>query len=211
MPDLNTIDLESYSKGRLPRNDYETKRVLSAALTVVRNYCHWHVSPVETDLTLTLNGPGQWGGWGIGAGNLYGGPYYASGGGLHRQRVGGQVLMLPTKRLQSIASLVEDGNPLDISTLQFDEAGNVIKSTHQRWSVNLQGIVITFTHGFTEDEAADWRQIVLMIAERMSTVRGLIGVADVTIGPYRVGRFMNKPFADLLDQLDVDRYVRMEI
>jgi len=148
----------------------------------------------------------SWGGWGVGAGNLYGGPYYASGGGLHRTRVGGQTLMLPTKRLQSIESLVEDGVPLDVSTLQWDEGGNVVKSTHQRWSVNMRGIVITFTHGWTEDEAADWRSIVLMVADRMSLVRGLVGPFELTVGPYRTGS-AGDPFEDLLNQLGV-QYVR---
>jgi len=209
MAELSPIDLESYTKGRLVRNDYETKRVLSAALSMVRNYCRWPVSPVRTE-TLTLNGPGQWGGWGVGAGNLYGGPYYASGGGLHRQRTGGQTLMLPTKRLQGISSLVEDGVPLDISTLQFDQVGNVEKKTHQRWSVNFAGIVVTFTHGWTETEAADWRQIVLMVADRMSLVRGLVGSFDLTIGPYHIGK-TSEPFDDLFDQINVDNYVRLLI
>lgn len=207
MPELSPIDLESYTKGRLARNDYETKRVLSAALSVVRNYCRWHVSPVHVGEILTLNGPGDWGGWGVGAG---GGTYYGSGGALQRVRVGGQVLMLPTKRLQSIATLVEDGVSLDISGLQFDESGNVIKTTHQRWSVNMAGIVVTFTHGWTEDEAADWRQIVLMVADRMSLVRGLVGPFELTVGPYRTGA-TTEPFQDLLDQINVDNYVRMSV
>lgn len=210
MADLSPGDLDSFTKGRLPRNDNETKRVLSAALMLVRNYCHWHVSPVEDNLTLTLDGPGDWGGWGVGAGSLYGGPYYASGGGLQRVRVGGMTLMLPTKNLRSIKSLVEDGVPLDISALQFDRKGNVVKTNHQRWSINLQGVVVTFAHGWTEDEAADWRQIVLMIADRMSLVRGLVGPFELSVGPYRTGA-TSEPFKDLLDQIDTDRYVRMLI
>jgi len=210
MAELTPIDLESFTKGRLPRNDYETRRVLSAAQRVVRNYCNWHVSPVRINETLILDGPGDWGGWGVGAGYVNGGTYYGSGGALQRVRVGGQVLMLPTKRLQNIASLVEDGIPLDISALQFDQVGNVVKTTHQRWSVNMRGIVVTFTHGWTEDEAADWRQIVLMVADRMSLVRGLVGPFDLTVGPYRTGS-TTEPFRDLLDQIDVDSYVRMSV
>jgi hypothetical protein len=210
MPELSPIDLESYTKGRLARNDYETKRVLSAAQGMVRNYCRWHVSPVRVNETLTLSGPGDWGGWGVGAGYTNGGTYYGGGSALHRVRVGGQVLMLPTKRLQGIASLVEDGVPLDISALQFDQVGNVIKNTHQRWSVNMGGIVVTFTHGWTEDEAADWRQIVLMVADRMSLVRGLVGPFELTVGPYRTGA-ASDPFDDLLNQINADNYVRMSV
>ena len=213
MAELTVIDLESYTNGRLAKNNYETARVLAAALAKVRAYCRWHVTPVVTNDQVTLDGPGDWGGWGVGAGYTYGGTYYGSGSALQRIRVGGQVLYLPTKKLQTISSIVEDGSPLDMTNISWTERGEVIKLDHTRWSVNFNAIQVTFTHGYTEAQAADWRRIVLAVADRMSLVRGLVGPFDLTVGPYRMHPAAPEVnwLDDLLSQIDTNLYVRPSV
>lgn len=56
--DLTEADVESYTKGRLSATDPETTRALNAALTTVRRYCGWHVTPV-IDETMLVSGPGD--------------------------------------------------------------------------------------------------------------------------------------------------------
>jgi hypothetical protein len=224
MSELAPADLSAYTQGRLSASDPNTQTVLSAALAQVRHYCQWNVCPVITGDTVTLDGPGQWGGYTVGLGALSGGSYYTGTGTLRRSRVGGNTLYLPTKRLQSISSVTEDSVALDVSTLQFSEHGEVIKTADAgngnglRWSVNYRSIQVTFTHGWTEAEAADWRRIVLAVADRMSLVRGLTGPFPVSIGPYRVGGYYgtsragNAPTSqgwldDLFGMIDTKNYV----
>lgn len=61
MPDtdgeLTTEDVQLYTKGRLNKDDDETKRLLNAALATCRRYCGWRVTPVKSE-ELTLDGPG---------------------------------------------------------------------------------------------------------------------------------------------------------
>lgn len=188
MADLTTADLESFTKNKLLQGDRETYRLLNAALREVRNYCQWHVSPVVTE-TVTLDGPGDW------------------------------VLYLPTKRIMSVASVVEDGVTLNVSTdISWSEHGEVVKPTanalwNRMWSSKFRSIVVTFTHGYAEPEAEDWRSIVLAVAERMSQAKGLVGRADLQVGPYRVGAFDPdvNPYQDLFDMIDAKQYVRFEV
>ena len=188
MADLTTADLESYTKGKLLQGDRETYRFLNSARTLVRNYCQWHVTPPITE-TLTLDGPGDW------------------------------VLYLPSKFVTNIASIVEDGVTLNVSTdISWSQHGEVIKPTanalwNRVWSSKFRSIVVTLTHGYAEPDAEDWRRIVLAVAERMSQARGLIGRADVQVGPYRVGAFDPDvdPYQDLLDEIDEKQYMRFEV
>lgn len=216
--ELTPSDLSTYTNGRLSAADPNTAGHLNWALQQVRNYCKWKVCPVVPDDIVTLDGPGEWGSYGVGLGTYTGG----YGGTLQRRRVGSTSLFLPTKRLQGISSIVEDGVALDLSTIQWSSAGYVVKQNMQSWSVNLNSITVTFTHGWTVDEAQDWRQTVLAIADRKSMVKGLIGPFSTNIGPYQMGAFYgtsksgNTPASstwidDLLALIDTTRYVIEEI
>jgi len=186
--DLTTADLESFSKGKLLQNDRETHRFLLAALSEVRNYCRWHVTPVHTAEQFLIDGPGD------------------------------PLLYLPTKYLRApvntaIASIIEDGVTLDVSTLEISQHGLVRKQYNRCWSSKFSSITVTITHGYTEAESADWRRIVLAVAERMSMLRGLVGRADMTVGPYQIGAYDPdvNPYEDLFEAIDVDNYVRLEV
>jgi hypothetical protein len=204
--------------------------VLTRALAYVRGFCKWHVTPVISEDVVTLDGPGQWGGMSVGMGSLYGGSYYAGTGTLRRTRVGSTTLFLPTKRLQNVVSVIEDGVALDMTTLQWSSAGFLVKQNMQPWTSNMAGssvngstgITVTMTHGWSEDEAADWRGTVLAVADRMSMVKGLIGPFPSEVGPYHLGAFYGTSRAgnlpqsaswldDLLAQLDTKRYVLEEL
>jgi hypothetical protein len=201
--DISPTVLEAFTQGRLSGDDPYTEWVLDAALEYARSYCRWHVSPVIVDDTRSLDGPGQWGGLSVGVGGLY----YASGsylaGVLHRNRVGADTLYLPTKHLLGISSIIEDGVALDLSQVQWSTSGAVCKTNNEPWTTNYAGsgngaggnnagntgVTVEFTHGYSETDAADWRRIVLMIADRMSLARGLIGGFNTEVGPYKVSAY----------------------
>lgn len=56
--ELTAADVAAYTKNRLDANDPETQRALNAALSTVRRYCGWHVTPVVTE-TMMVDGTGQ--------------------------------------------------------------------------------------------------------------------------------------------------------
>jgi hypothetical protein len=226
--DLTPSDLQAYTNNRLNSEDANTALVLDAALQLVRNYCRWHVCPVITDDVVSLDGPGDWGGLTVGLGGLH----FASGsyltGVLRHQRVGANVLYLPTKRLKSITSIIEDGVALDMTTIRWTERGAVYKTTGQPWTYNqaggsvlgMQGLEVTFTHGYSITEAQDWRRLVLACADRMSLVRGLIGPFNAAVGPYRVSALYGTSrtgtlpqdsgfLDDLLGMINTPKYVRV--
>jgi hypothetical protein len=153
--ELTPEDVDSYTSGRLAASDPETARMLSATLSAARREMGWHVSPVITD-TLTLNGPhsGVWG-------------YGAYGGSARR-------LVLPTQKIVSLTSIVENGVTLDLSkiVISAQDAWNrnceILIRHCGCWTLCPSGIVITMDHGYTPDEAADWRQAILALVDQMS-------------------------------------------
>jgi hypothetical protein len=229
--ELTPYDLQTYTQGRLVASDPNVQVALDFALEKVRNHCHWTVSPVETVQNMDFDGPGMWGGLAVGIGGLY----YSSGGYLtgvlRRVRTGADILYLPTKRLLSITSIVEDGVSLDVSQggdISFSRDGAVIKNDGSPWTYNMsmnsqgaQGISVSFEHGYTPEQAADWRRIVLMIADRASMVRGLIGAFSTNMGPYRVNAYFGESrtgtlpkdaswLDDLLGMIPTKPYVRVD-
>lgn len=229
--ELQPNDLQVYTRGRLSAEDFNTQDVLNAALQHARNYCKWHVTPVDTNAQLSLDGPGQWGGLGVGIGGLH----YPSGsfitGSLRRQRIGAETLYLPTKRLTGISAIVENGVALDVSTdIEWSTDGEVWKTSGLPWTASrasgrtdgTKGISVTFTHGYSPAEAVDWRRLVLSIADRMSMVKGLVGPFNAAVGPYRLSAFYGTSRAgtmpmtaswldDLTSLFDTRRYVRVDV
>jgi hypothetical protein len=112
----------------------------------------------------------------------------------------------------------------------WSEGGEVYKTTHQPWTSNRAGstvvgstgIDITYTHGYSEEQAADWRRIVLSVADRMSLVKGLVGPFNAMVGPYRLSAYYgtSRPgtlpnsaswLDDLLAQIATKRYILMGV
>lgn len=109
---------------------------IDAALAAVRRYCGWHVSPVRTGDVLTdLDGPG------------------------------GRVLSLPTLNLIATASVTELGVAVDVTTLDRSRRKGTLTKQFGYWTCRDGAITATITHGFTEAEAADWRQAILRLVD----------------------------------------------
>lgn len=120
-------------------NNSTTQGILDAALVAARRYCGWPVSPVQTGAVVTVDGPG------------------------------GRVLSLPTMKLNTLTSVVENGVALDVTKLDVSQRkGTVEKYPYGCWSRRNGAITVTMTHGFTEAEAADWRRAVLRLVDLMS-------------------------------------------
>lgn len=137
--ELTVDDVETFTGGRLSADNAETERLLDAAVAAARRYCGWHVCPVWASHQLVLDG------------------------------VGGRVLRLPTKHLLAIDDLIEDGTSIDPDTLHWSVEGTIRKPGGRVWTHLYRGVDVVITDGFTEEEAADWRQAVLTMVDLMST------------------------------------------
>lgn len=141
MAELTAADVEAFTGGRLVDDDGdgETTRMLSAALAVARRHCGWHVSPVAEGVEMTLDGPG------------------------------GRKLYLPTQKIVGIDEIAESDVAVDDShyVVSAGVPGLVVR-TVGRWTTAVAGVSVTLDHGFSEDEAADWRQAVLSMVDEMS-------------------------------------------
>lgn len=150
MPELDTAAIEQYTKGRLVADDPETSRLLSAALISARRYCGWHVTPVKDADEIVLDGPG------------------------------GSLLRLPTLRLVTLVSVVEDGVTLSLDDLEWSPIGLVRKKTGAPWSCKFGAITVKMDHGF--DDLGDWDSAVLSFIDRMSKAPD--GGQPIRVGPF---------------------------
>lgn len=139
MPELTTADVETFTRGRLSADDPVVQDILDAALVRARNYVGWHVSPVIVNDVATFDGPG------------------------------GTDLYLRTGKVVSVTSVVEVGATVDPSN--YVTSANVPRMLFRKngcWTREHAGITVTYTHGFTEAEAADWRRAILVMVDRMA-------------------------------------------
>ena len=116
---LDVVAVESFTRGRLDRDDDETQRQLDAALAAARRYCGWHVTPVITNQAITLDGSGD------------------------------RILVLPTLHLGSVTGISEDGITLNLADVQVSARGLVLKPDGTYWTDKLGGIAVVFTHGYS--------------------------------------------------------------
>lgn len=141
MAELTAADVHAFTGGRLvdDEGDGETTRMLSAALAVARRYCGWHVSPLIEDAEIVLDGPG------------------------------GRKLYLPTQKIHAIGGITESGADVpDSAYVVSAGVPGLVVRTVGRWSTAVAGIAVTLDHGFSEEEAADWRHAVLSMVDEMS-------------------------------------------
>ena len=143
MAELDSSDVAEFTSDQLPDDDL-TQQFLDAALITARTYVGWAVSPVRTD-TVTLDGPGS------------------------------RMLLLPTRKLNELTSVTEDDVVLDLDMLRWSPGSTVGSLSRQAvvrkrsggfWSCEYQSIVVEMSHGYTEVEAADWRQAILSLTYR---------------------------------------------
>ena len=140
MPDstgeLIPVDLETFTRGQLNRSEPRTEDVLNRALAAARRYCGWHVTPVRTAETVTLDGPGS------------------------------RLLILPTLRLTAVTEVTENGVPVDVTSVAWSTRGLLQKKNGGYWTNQFGGIEVNFDHGFDPVDAADWQGAVMSLAER---------------------------------------------
>ena len=97
MAELAAADLATFTGGRLSAADANTGTVLAAALAAARRWCGWTVSPVATDVEVTVDGPG------------------------------GPVLTLPTRNLIEVSAVSENGVDVDVSTLDISRTKGTVR------------------------------------------------------------------------------------
>lgn len=139
MAELTADDVETYTGGRLAAADAETQRMLDAALVAARRDVGWPVSPVVEDADITVDGPG------------------------------GYRLWLPTQKIVSVSGITEDGDTTSLSDVVAAVTPGLLVKPTGYWSTKYAGITVTLDHGFTEAEAADWRQAILQIVSDMAS------------------------------------------
>jgi hypothetical protein len=162
MGELTATDVETYTNGQLSAANPETQRMLDAALTAARRDVRWNVSPIQTGVTITLNGTGT--------------PF----------------VRLPTKQVISLTDVTSDGVALDpVNDVTLDlESGNLLMLNSGIWSSSYNGITVTMDHGYPEDAAAaalihgytgtlatDWRQAILSLVANLSQI-AMVGRSD---------------------------------
>lgn len=145
MGELTASDVEVFTAGRLPADSPAVAGMLSAALGAARREAGWHVSPVHTD-TVTLTS---------------------------RRR---HILELPTLRVVELTAVTEAGEPVDVHAVNCSAGrppgglGGQVTLRKPRYMCWRGNVTVTMDHGYTEDEAADWRHAVLTIVDQMSTL-----------------------------------------
>jgi len=172
MPELSAADVNEFTGGRLAddEGDGTTTDMLNAALAAARRAVGWHVSPVRTADEVIIDGPDS------------------------------RILYLPTRKLNDLTNVDEDGTTLVPATSLRWNAGSppggysepvrVRKRSNGWWTDQYQAIIVTMDHGYTEDEAADWRYAVLSMVNSMAMVTTGVSedmlirktVDDVTLG-----------------------------
>lgn len=124
------------------KDDESTELLLTAALASARRFCGWHVNPVRVD-ELMVDGPDA------------------------------RVLSLPTMNLLAVNEIDDDGQVYAAGELRFSRSwGTVAKRNRMRWSSGFGAIKATVTHGFTDEQAADWRLGILRLADLLSREMG---------------------------------------
>lgn len=76
---------------------------------------------------------------------------------------GGTVLYLPTLKLRSIVSIVDDGTPVDLGSVDFSRTG-MIERRSGSWGRRMGSIKVTIEHGY--DEVEELTSLAVTIAAR---------------------------------------------
>lgn len=137
--------------------------LLAAASTKVRDFCEWPIWPQQVDDELTVDGTGAY------------------------------RIILPVKRLQTVAKVVENDVELDPTSYRWSAAG-IVRRLGQRWTSYERGLVFTLTYGYSGEKApTPINQLVCEIVGRKfdsprNRVREQAGQTSVTFGQTSVGR-----------------------
>jgi hypothetical protein len=122
---------------------------LLQAEAAVRAYCGWHIAPARTEVELTLDGSGS------------------------------TVLLLPTLKLTDLLSVTEEEEPVDLTDVEWTEAGCLRRETP--WTCKLRGVIVTIDHGHAA-APPEVTAVVQAIAQRAINNPG--SLLSKTIGPF---------------------------
>ncbi|MGA5467171.1 hypothetical protein [Mycobacterium sp. NPDC050041] len=93
---------------------------------------------------------------------------------------GGRLLRLPTLRLVTLTSVIENGVDITADVVESgDAAGCLYKAAGGRWCRGIANITVSFTHGF--DDAPDFDAALLSWIDRTSFAAG--GGRPNVVGP----------------------------
>lgn len=137
LPDFATADeLEAFTKGQVDSADERVLGAIKAVTLSIRREAGWHVGPVVTDHTLTLDGPG------------------------------GKKLNLPTAKLLALKSVTHVGQVLDPNgeDLDWSELGLVELRNGSRWTDRYRKIQVVMDHGY--EDYSDLKFLALSLASR---------------------------------------------
>lgn len=161
MAELTAADVNEFTGGRLADDagDGLTTDMLNAALTAARRAVGWHVSPARIADEVIIDGPGS------------------------------RILYLPTRKLNDLVSIDEDGTTLDPATALRWSAGGppgsagrpvaIRKRSNGWWTDQYQAVTVVMDHGYSESEAADWRYAILSMVNQMAMIS--TGVSEDTL------------------------------
>jgi hypothetical protein len=128
---------------------------LMQAEAAVRSYCRWHIAGSRED-TVTIY-----------------------------PRTATDVLMLPSLYVTAVTSVTDGGTLLDPSAYRWTQDGYLRRTDGQWWSAStvgsslLDGIVVEFTHGYTEPPAD-----VAAVVQSIAAVSGNGALKSTTSGPF---------------------------
>jgi hypothetical protein len=137
IPDFATPEeVEAFTKGQVDSTDERVQDAIKAVTLSIRREAGWHIGPVVTDHTLTLDGPG------------------------------GTKLNLPTGKLLELKSLTHLGTALDVDgeDLDWSELGLVELRNGTLWTNRYRKIVAVLDHGY--DDYSDLKFLTLGLASR---------------------------------------------
>lgn len=154
MDDLTPASVELYTEGRLLASDPRTQQLLDMGLGRARRFCGWHVTPVIS-ATATMRGNCE------------------------------EWIALHTLKIVTVTSITEvcDGveTVIDVNDVEIlsDEPSSIYWKTHRHWHPH-RTYIITFSHGYTANEAAAFQEAVLSWIDTTATSIGMGGSGPLT-------------------------------
>ncbi|MGE2733844.1 hypothetical protein [Mycolicibacterium vaccae] len=138
MPELTAADVHTYTDGRLP-NDEPNGKVANMVKAALAAARGYCGWHVSPVRSETLTLDGP----------------------------GGRLLSVPTLKVVGAPTVVEVGRPVDVGW-SSEKPGCARKRSRGLWSDEFGAIEVTLTHGFTEVQAADWRDAICSMVEEMA-------------------------------------------
>ena len=115
---------------------------------------------------------------------------------------GNTIVLLPSFPITEITAIIEDGVLLETTAYEFSQFG-VVKKTNGLWTSKLNGINVTYTHGFTEVPLSIVG-VVLSLAGRIKS--GSSDIKQESIGGYSVTYANPSPVLQASEIMTLDAF-----